>query len=254
MKCFYLIISPVIVNNMSQQSRTKRLPKILLGQFLVGLAIIVIAGYLVLYSLGYKLNLESRKIIKTGLVVLSVNPVPDSIQVAGKVYKGKDDLSVQLEPGYYEVTVHKEGYHDWQVRTEIKAEFVSYYKYVELFKENTELSTLTDQSKIEILDSPNSILASNMPKGLSSSDYEIWLDDKLITRFSEPISSATWLGDNHHIMYQQGSTIHIIDEDGSNNKILVNLPSSSPAKFNSSDRNRQINISQDGKYYYSKIQ
>lgn len=235
-------------------SRTKRLPQIIIGQFLVSALIFVIASYLVLYSLGYKINLTTRKIIKTGLIVLSIDPKPQEILLDGKDIEPKSDTSISLEPGFYNVTVKKDGYQDWSTRSEVKGELVNYYKYVELFKSEVKLVELQDQGLIDILNSPSNTLAVNTPKGLTNNDYEIWIQSKLVTRFSSPISQAIWYSDNHHILFQQGGSIHIIDEDGSNNKTLVNLSDSSICKFVISNKGQDLLILQSSKYYIATIQ
>lgn len=234
--------------------RTKRLPRIIVGQSLVALFIFVVAGYLIVYALGYKINLSARKFVKTGLIVMSIDPKPDVIKIGGREVTAKSDISVSLEPGYYDITVSKAGYQDWTTRSEIKAEIVNYYKYVELFKTPQQLEELTDSDSITVLNTPSAALAVNSPKDLSNNDYEIWIRDTLVTRFSEKISQVAWYPDNHHIIFQQKNEIHIIDEYGSNNKTLVSLPANSVAKFIIANKNQEILISQDGKYYKAEIQ
>ena len=235
-------------------SRTKRIRKIILGQSLVALLITVVAGYLVIYALGYRINLSARKIIKTGMIVLSVNPEPDSVQVGRLELEPKEDVSVSLEPGFYDITIKKSGYQDWTIRSEVKAELVSFYKYIELFRLPTELQELTDSDSIAALNTPTTTLAVNVPKGLTCNDYEIWLKESLVTRFSESISSVNWLYDNRHIIFQQGDEIRVIDTDGTNNKVLAKLKDASRAKFISSKRDQAIFIEQNNKYYSCKIQ
>lgn len=235
-------------------TRTKRLPKILLGQFLVSVLIFIVGSYLITYSMGYKINLSTRKIIKTGLIVLLFDEKPDSILLGNKEIAPKENVSIPLEPGFYDVLVKRSGYQDWSIRCEVKPELVNYYKYVELFKPAGEIVEISDQSIIDALNTPSTVLAVSAPKGLRGNDYEIWVKDKLITRFSSAISQVSWFPDNHHILFQQGSEIHVIDEDGSNDKVIVELPSPSPAKFMVSPRDQKLYFAQDGKYYSAEIQ
>ena len=234
--------------------RTKRLPKILLGQFSVAALIVIIASFLVIYSLGYKINLTSRKIIKTGLIVLSVNPLPDKITVNGKDVAAKEDVAIPLEAGNYDVRVYKDGYQEWNVRSEVKAELVNYYKYIELFKSNVQLVETSDSTVVSALNSPSSVLAVNAPKGLSNNDYEIWIQQKLVTRFSTPISQVAWFPDNHHIIFLRDNAVHIIDEAGNNDKTLVELPGSENSRFLLVDKGQKIYVLSGGKYYTAIIQ
>ncbi len=235
-------------------SRTKRLPKIILGQSFVMLIILLISTYLIVYSMGYKINLSSRKIIKTGMIVLSVNPKPDSITINGESKPVKIDNSYVLAPGYYDILVKKEGYHDWSVRSLVAEEMVNYYSPTMLFKDKIKLEELTEVSKINYLNSPTSTLAENAPKGLKYNDYEIWIDDNLITRYSKKINVVIWYPDYHHLAYQQGSEIRIVDDMGLNDTLLVNLPDASEAKFTFGGKKKELYIYQSGKYYLAQIQ
>ncbi len=230
-------------------SRTKRLPKILLGQSAVTLLILLIAGYLIMYSMGYKINFISRKIVKSGMIVLSIDTKPDSIKINGVEKPIKTDSSYILTPGYYDVQVNKNGYIDWSVRTQVEAEIVNYYNNIALFKNDTALNELVDRNKIDYLNAPNSTLAVNAPKGLRYNDYEIWIEEKLITRYSEPITSVSWYTDYRHVAYQQGDEIRIVDDYGQNDTLLVKLPDKTSAKFIFGAKSKELYISQGDKYY-----
>ncbi len=234
--------------------RTKRIKKIILGQSLVITLILLISAYLITYAMGYRLDLNSRKILKTGIIVVSSNPKPDQILLNGVPQAVRSDIAFTLEPGKYELTISKEGYHTWQALSEVKEELVNYYKYIELFMENTSLQTLTDNKKIELLNAPDNILAASQPKGLSSNGYEIWINNDLITRFSQPISNLTWYGDNHHLIYQKLDAICIIEDTGTNETVLVRLPSAENAKFALGNKNSELYIYQNGKYFWTEIQ
>ncbi len=204
--------------------------------------------------MGYKINFSSRKIIKTGIIVLSVNPKPDSITINGESKTVKIDNSYTLAPGYYDIVVKKQGYHDWSVRSQVVEELVNYYSPTVLFKENTELKELTDESKINYLKAPTSTLVENAPKGLETNDYEIWIENKLITRYSKKISSVTWYPDYHHLAYQQGNEIRIVEDSGLSDVLLATLPDSTETKFTFGGNRKEIYISQNGKYYIVQIQ
>lgn len=234
-------------------SRTKRLPKILLGQSAVSLLILLIAGYLIMYSMGYKINLISRKIVKSGMIVLSIDTKPDLIKINGVEKPIKTDSSYVLSPGYYDVQVHKDGYNDWNVRTQVEAEIVNYYNNISLFKNDTALNDLSDRNKIDYLNAPNSTLAVNAPKGLQYNDYEIWIEEKLITRYSEPITSVGWYTDYRHVAYQQGDEIRIVDDYGQNDTLLAKLPDKTNARFVFGVKSKELYISQGDKYYFVEI-
>jgi len=234
--------------------RSKRWKQILIGQTIVGLFILLVAGYLIVYAMGYKINFTSRKIIKTGMIVLSINPVPDHIYLNGKDTGGKENISFSLEPGTYELKVAKEGYNDWIMSSKVEAELVNYFKYIELFKNDVKLIELTDQKKIDYLNTPNSSLAENAPKGLRNNNYEIWIGDKIIARYSTSIDNVSWYPDYKHVLFQQGDKIKIIDEFGKNENTLAQLDSSTLAKYVLGAKSTEIYIYLNSKYYYASIQ
>lgn len=234
-------------------SRTKRLKSILIGQSIVTLLIVLIASYLIVYSMGYKINLTSRKIIKTGMIVLSIDTKPDKILVDNSEEQTKKDIAFQLEPAFYDVEVIKAGYHDWSIRSNVKEELVNYYNNIILFKKDVEISDLNNQEIVARFDNPVDDLVENAPKGLQYNDYEIWLDGKLIARYSEPISSVSWYPSYHHIVYQKGNQVWAIEDTGNNNTPLVTLPSAERAKYIFADRGKDIYIYQSDKYYQANI-
>lgn len=188
------------------------------------------------------------------MIVLSVNPKPDSITINGESKPVKVDSSYALAPGYYDIVVKKQGYHDWSVRSLVVEEVVNYYSPTALFKDNVKLEDLTDTSKINYLNAPTSTLAENAPKGLKYNGYEIWIDEDLITRYSKKINAVIWYPDYHHLAYQQGNEIRIVDDTGLNDTLLVSLPDAAEAKFTFGGKKKELYISQNGKYYLAQIQ
>lgn len=234
-------------------SRSKRIPKIILGQSLVLLVILIISSYLIIYSLGYKVNLQSRKIIKTGIIALSISQMPDKILLDGKEQSVRQNKSFQLQPGYYDVEVQKNGYDTWKTRSNVEAEIVNYFKYIVLIKANPEISTLADQSKIDKLLLPDTSLAENAPKGLSYNGFEIWLGDRLVTRFSEQINNVIWYPDYHHLVFQKGSRIQIIEDTGANEATLAILSSDIESKFAIGGRSQELYFVDNGSYKVARI-
>lgn len=206
------------------------LPKILLEQF-IALAIIVLLALSVLfYAEGYRLNLKNFKITRIGIVAISTYPNGAEVYLDGKLAKKKTPFSANLTSGYYTAEVRKEGYQTWQATFKIEPEVALRYDSVVLFRKDITPRDLTDQGKINDLANPIDILASR-DNGLSASDYEIWVNNKLITRFSSPISGAIWYSDKNHILFQQGKEIRVVEKNGQNNTLLVKLSDDKPIKF-----------------------
>ncbi len=234
-------------------SRTKRIHKIILGQSLVASLILLIASYLIIYSMGYKINFMSRKIIKTGMIVLSVDVKPDKISINNQSKTAKKESAYQLVPAYYDVKIEKDGYKEWKVSTQVKEELVNYYSNIVLFKDSIKVEKLQNSDKIELLNLPISSLAEDSKRDLISNEYEIWSGEKLLTRYSQKIREVSWYYDNHHIVFQQGNAIKIIDEDGSNEVTLVELANDGDIKYAFTERGKEIIFKQNDEYYCAQI-
>lgn len=228
--------------------RSKRLPKIFLGQFLVAFVILIIALTLIFYAQGWRINFNTLKIYKTGLFLLSSSPIPDKIFIGNNEFNGKKEFTQNLLPGSYKVRALKNGYVEWSREITIKPEMVSYYNNVILIRQDIKVENLVDQSKIIFLNSPDTILVENAKDKLAFNKYEIWTDDRLITRFSEPISNVKWYPDMQHIIFQQGDEIRIIDNGGFNNILLVKLSSAEQTRFQIGGQGQELYFFDNGEY------
>lgn len=183
-----------------------------------------------------------------------IAPVPESIFIENTEYSGKGEIYKNLVPGDYDIRVYKSGYVEWSKNIKIKAEIVTSEKNVLLFLSKPIISDLTDQSKIDYLNSPESVLAENARNKLAFNKYEIWSDDRLVTRFSEPIESVVWYSDYEHILYQKNNQIRIIGKDGLNDTNLVNLSSALPTKFMIGGQGKELYYIDDTEYKKAIIQ
>jgi len=238
---------------MSNQRRN-RIPQILIGQLAVTLMIVIVSVSLIFYSQGWRINFKNFKIYKTGLVYLMINPTPEKIYIDNKEYGGKNEFYLNLIPGDYNIRITKEGYSEWTENIKISEEMVSSYKNVLLFSKNPSISTLTDQSKIDYLNSPDNSLAENARKKIAYNKYEIWTDDKLVTRFSVPIENVAWFPDYEHIVYQQANQIKVVDKDGFNENVLATLSGLNSTKFVIGGQGKELYFIDNGQYKKAIIQ
>lgn len=233
--------------------RSQRLPKIILGQLSVIFIIAALGLALVFYSQGFKINWKNFKVIKTGMVLLYTDPEPDQIIINGKDWGNAKKFSHTLDPGYYDITIKKDKYQDWQRTVYIAPEQLYALKDITLFYSNPKVSELSDQSKIDYLNAPNSYLAENYKNDLSYNKSEIWVNGRLVTRFSQEINSPVWYPDNDHVVYQIKDEIHIIEISGFNDKLLVKLASALPTKFAVGNKGKELYFLDDGAYKTARI-
>ena len=233
--------------------RVKRLPKILLGQLCVLLLIIFGATSLAFYSMGYRINWKNYKIIKTGMIILEISPKPDEIKINNKTEKVKYKIKKILLPGYYDFVIKKDGYHDVSYNIRVEAEELTQINSIKLFLSEPQISSLSDQEKNYLLNYSDDSLIKKDNRGLTYSLFEIWKHGNLITRFSETINGVTWYPDLNHILFQQNASIKIIDLDGNNNTILVNLSSKDTTKFTINSDGSEIFFKDGNEYKKAKI-
>ncbi len=99
---------------------------------------LVASPAIVLYSQGYRFDMEEKKIVKTGGIYLKVFPKRAEAKVgegdARKTeYLTGSFLEKNLIPGAYKVSIGKTGYHSWEKTLEVAEEIVTEAKNVVLF-------------------------------------------------------------------------------------------------------------------------
>lgn len=235
------------------KSRRERIPQIIIGQLAVALLILIVATCLVFYAQGWRFNFKTFQIYKTGLLYLQVSPTPDSFVIANKKFGGKNKFAINLLPGSYQVKTLKDGYGDWNMEVSIEPEVVTSFSNIVLFTNNPKITTLSDQSKIAYLNSPDSNLAEKSQKDLTSNKYEIWSQGKLVTRFSQPISNVVWYPDLDHILFQQNDQIRIIDSQGFNNTLLVTLSTNQSTRFAVGNQGKELYYIDNDQYFMATI-
>lgn len=113
------------------------------------LLFIFIAPSIVLYSLGYKIDFEQKKIVATGGIYLKIWPQPAEVFVNSKL-KGKtkmfsDDIFVQnLLSKQHNILIKKDGYFPYEKIIDVKENEVAKLEHIILFKENIPFESLKD--------------------------------------------------------------------------------------------------------------
>ncbi len=210
-------------NRVMYYRRTHYFWQILTGQLGVGLIIAVAAFGIIYFAQGYRFNIKSFKIIKTGLVNVISSPRDASVYIDGKLKSSKTPYYLNLPAGYHSVEIKKNGFVDWQTTYLVEPEIVTDSKNIILVKKEIVPTVLTDQKKIKILHESVDLLAKNLSNDLSYNDHEIWIDNQLVARFSQPIDHLVWFSDNAHLVYQQGNQIRMIEDSGKNDTLLVTM-------------------------------
>lgn len=211
---------------MSKRQRT------LLFLFLLGL-FVALAPALSLYSEGYRIDFQGRRIVQTGAFYFKVTPTRVDILVDENLIKRTDfffgsTLTKNFFPGSYFLEITKEGYHSWQKILEVKAKQVTEAKDILLFKKELAFQKLKD--KIErFWISPNKQYAL-LKQRKSAASQQLYLFN-LETQGGEPfmisanakdeIVDIQWAKDSNHFLLHSVRGEQIIS--GVHN-ILTNQP------------------------------
>ncbi len=100
----------------------------------------VFAPLIVLYSLGFRVDLAHRGVYKVGLLVLTVQPDPERIRVDGKSTRvqGERNLIPNLRPGIHTVRIEKSGYLVWEQTVTIRPNQATSIGSIRLFRAGTQ--------------------------------------------------------------------------------------------------------------------
>jgi len=206
------------------------------------------------FAEGYRLNLANMRVVKTGIFFAASDPKGATIYLNNKKLDEATPHAENLPAGYYNAKVESPGYVTWTTSFHVSSGLVTDFEDIILFKEKPEISNLTDQRKIDLLNSLIERLAINNDKNpLIDNGYEIWQNDKLVTRFSTPIENVIWYPDMNHIVYQQGSQIRVIEKTGLNDTLLVTLSDTISAHFTLNNRGDELYFLDNGQYKMAKI-
>lgn len=109
--------------------------------FVTVCAILGIATAVIAYGRGYRLDLSRTSLKPTGLISATSDPTGAQVFVDGAL-KTATNNSFAIDPGFYTVTISKEGYISWQKKIRVQGEVVSAATAF-LFPTNPSLSPLT---------------------------------------------------------------------------------------------------------------
>jgi len=112
----------------------------------------LITPLVVLYSQGYRIDWDSKKIIRTGGFYFNVWPAGVQIFIDGKFQKNNSFLSNSvyidnLKPKEYKIEIKKDGFFPWQKNIEIKESLVMNFNDIFLIPENPKYTTLAQNAE-----------------------------------------------------------------------------------------------------------
>jgi hypothetical protein len=131
---------------------------------IIGTSIAVIA-----YGRGYRLDVIRKSIQPTGLIAATSDPTGAQVLIDGTLRTATNN-TFSISPGWYDVTITKEGFQPWQKKLRVQGEIVARADAY-LFPTNPSLSTLSTNGVINPVLSPDgSKLAFVVPVVVNASE------------------------------------------------------------------------------------
>lgn len=122
-------------------------------------AFLIIAPIVILYTQGYRYNFKRGTIQKTGILIVSSSPRRADILLNGELVDRQTPAKLErVLPGDYEITLQREGYHDWTKRLTIFDNATTFAEDILLFRQSLP-QLVTSQSLTAITISPDRSLA-----------------------------------------------------------------------------------------------
>jgi len=115
---------------------------------ILGVSLLVIA-----YGRGYRLDFQKTSIKPTGLISATSDPIGAQVVIDGTL-KTATNNSFNVDPGWYTITISKEGYISWQKKIRVQGEVVTRADAF-LFPSNPSLSPLTNLGVSQPILSPD---------------------------------------------------------------------------------------------------
>lgn len=109
--------------------------------FLILGAILLTSTALIAYGRGYRIDIKQQTVGATGLLAATSDPTGAQILLDGKLVSATNN-TVSVKPGWYNVTITKEGFQSWEKRIKVLGEVVSRADAY-LFPANPSLSAIT---------------------------------------------------------------------------------------------------------------
>ena len=208
-----------------------RLRKIYFGIFWAVLiaSFVVFATLLIFVANGYYFNLKTFKLQKTGMIVLRGSNGGIAIIVNGK--KSQNSFPIKLRrliPGRYDIKIEKEGYQSWERVFQLEGGQAIVKNNINLFLTNPSIKEKSKNAD-DILTLKNNY--KERTKNITLKGSEIWVNNKLVTRYSQPILAAFLDPDEDHLYVQIGDLIRVIETEGTNDFVLIKLNGSLPTYF-----------------------
>lgn len=130
-----------------------------LGYILAFASFVVAALYGVMYATGYRLNLGTGLVEKTGVLAVTSRPSGATVVISGKPYAKQTPIAIRnVLPQEYVVELKLDGYRDYVEKAIVKPGFATELNAIDLVLENPEQKTI-EQKVSKVFAHNNNLLA-----------------------------------------------------------------------------------------------
>lgn len=186
------------------------------------------AFIIVVYASGYKIDIQNRKINKTALINVDVDPSDSQVYLSDKLIGTGSQTIRSLSAQKYLLQVKKESYTTFSKDLDPQEEQAVIVSGVVLFLEKPLRSDLdkafTKEDLVNLSDSDN----------LTAINGELRFKGELVTRLSSEIYSPSWFPNRQYISFTSSGNLYLIRTDGTNLIAIASKDSQSPAIFTKS--------------------
>lgn len=203
--------------------------------FFLTISFICFATFLIFTANGYHLNTITLKLEKTGMVVVNgkISNIKAVLNNNEKIVNLPTRFT-RLFPGPYTLSLQKDGYHGFQKSFQLAGGQAVVIDNLTLFLLNAKVISLNNDS--QTLTQITRANSSQIGQFIVVNN-EIWQNNKLVTRFSQPVIAAIFDLNTNHYYVQLPDGIHAILSDGSNDVLLVKLDQTTPITMSINNNN-----------------
>lgn len=150
---------------------------LIVGQGLVGLAVVIAAVLLVLKAYGFDVDRKTGKVVQNGLVYVDSAPDKADILINGKPHQDETNTRFTLPAGMYSVELNKSDYRTWKKQFELEGSSVERFTYPMLIPKDLKSKSIDTSANIGYLysQSPDRkwMVASDSPDLTTMKEYNL---------------------------------------------------------------------------------
>jgi hypothetical protein len=140
--------------------------------FVTVIGILTVSAAIIAYGRGYRLDAIGKTVKPTGLIAATSDPTGAQVLVDGKL-KNATNSTINVNPGWYKVSVAKEGYQTWEKNLRVQGEVVTRADAY-LFPVSPSLSAMTTSGiRVPVLSPDGAKLAYIIPDQVATDSSQL---------------------------------------------------------------------------------